>query len=70
MLDELRGMDPTADRPKWRDAVAGSLYNSGALPALDKASRHYELGHDEAGRLSATRRARDPIVLCINNGIL
>jgi peptidoglycan/xylan/chitin deacetylase (PgdA/CDA1 family) len=59
-------MDPTADRPKWRDFVAGCLYQSGALRALDTVSRHYELGHGETGKLSATRRARGPkfAVLC------
>jgi peptidoglycan/xylan/chitin deacetylase (PgdA/CDA1 family) len=59
-------MDPTTDRSKWRDVAAGSLYHSGALRALDKVSRYYELGHDETGRLSATRRARGPkfAVLC------
>jgi peptidoglycan/xylan/chitin deacetylase (PgdA/CDA1 family) len=66
LLDELKAMDPTAERPKWRDVVAGSLYHSGVLGALDKVSRRYELAPNEAGRLSATRRARGPkfAILC------
>lgn len=66
MLDESKAMDPTVGRPKWRDFVAGGLYHSGVLRAVDKLSRHYELAPDGSGRLSATRRVRGPkfAILC------
>jgi peptidoglycan/xylan/chitin deacetylase (PgdA/CDA1 family) len=66
LLDELKAMDPTAGRPKWREFVAGGLHHSGVLRALDKVSRRYELASDETGRLSASRRASGPkfAILC------
>ena len=60
MFDELKAMDPTADRPKWRDLVAAGLYHSGVLRVMDKVSHHYELSLDKPGKISAMHRARGP----------
>jgi peptidoglycan/xylan/chitin deacetylase (PgdA/CDA1 family) len=53
-------------RPLWRDAVAGGLYYSGALRALQALARHYEIASDKGRGLPHLRRVERPkfAILC------
>jgi peptidoglycan/xylan/chitin deacetylase (PgdA/CDA1 family) len=61
-------------RPKWRDAVAASLFHTGALRMLQAVARKYEFRENSRGALPS-RRAGHPkfLILCYHrvgtNGI-
>jgi peptidoglycan/xylan/chitin deacetylase (PgdA/CDA1 family) len=67
--------DEASPRHRWRDAVAASLFHTGALRILQVFTRHYEFSGGNGRKLQLSRRDAHPkfLVLCYHrigtNGI-
>lgn len=57
-------MDPTADRPKWRSAIAAGLYYSGVIRISERLSRQYEFAPRRRIGLAARDARPKFAILC------